>query len=718
MVGRFDNMSDLTGSISVGGSETDHIRIPGLAAELIYLYVSDGRMVVEDATGGVMVDGHLLEGPCFIEPENIVTFDDHTLRITATDLGDVQTYVPPPPDSGFYPPESSHGTSASGDFTGGISKPYEPAETNEHYYQAGAAQVAMDLAYAPGGPAVSRDPLKLVALSGLMAGKEFLLANGKEYDVGRDDEEELEVPLDDPTVSRRHARLRVSEGGVMVLDLRSTNGTFINGHEVKREMATPGDRIRFAEVGFKLANVLPSTQNETKKSTNPRKIIFLVSACVILAGILVSGYALKIRLDRQKDKAKKADQQETLGERQRRQFRETMDRGRKALDSQNWNDAISAFEEALEDYPTTQDRDRSEELLQKARNELQAQKILEEANKTFGSVAGGIDGYERALSLYNRIPAESFYSIEAREKIEALSLRLANLHLTQALTYAKGRRIENRAKAHGFFCSYFEALNSVGRSVVGESKYRKQLENLEKELAKRTSVLKSRNIDFEFCKSPRFLKTPIAVAGKETVDPEEALRKKYEEEAIVGVLMLYFRGQTDPAINRLASLRKKKSLQKQTVLISELHQQLAMIKGKLAEGDGALQRGDIRAADEAYTEAFEVEERLLPDGLVSLTRENVSRRVAERYHSLGESQFKLGRYREAFRYWNRGNHFNPSDTNILNGLVQLEREARRLSRQAQAAPPDQAANTYEMIRDITAVDSPLHKEAIEALSGE
>jgi pSer/pThr/pTyr-binding forkhead associated (FHA) protein len=43
---------------------------------------------------------------------------------------------------------------------------------------------------------------------------------------------ECEVELNDPDVSRRHALIRVVDGGLAVEDLGSTNGTFVNERRV------------------------------------------------------------------------------------------------------------------------------------------------------------------------------------------------------------------------------------------------------------------------------------------------------------------------------------------------------------------------------------------------------------------------------------------------------------------------------------------------------
>jgi pSer/pThr/pTyr-binding forkhead associated (FHA) protein len=60
--------------------------------------------------------------------------------------------------------------------------------------------------------------------------------------IGRDTS--ADVVLDDGQISRRHARLTPSNGGVVVEDLESTNGTFVNHNEVQAPVELrPGDEL-------------------------------------------------------------------------------------------------------------------------------------------------------------------------------------------------------------------------------------------------------------------------------------------------------------------------------------------------------------------------------------------------------------------------------------------------------------------------------------------
>jgi pilus assembly protein CpaF len=51
------------------------------------------------------------------------------------------------------------------------------------------------------------------------------------------------VVLGDATVSRRHARLVFRDGGWIIQDLASTNGTRLNGQAVGRACLRPGDQL-------------------------------------------------------------------------------------------------------------------------------------------------------------------------------------------------------------------------------------------------------------------------------------------------------------------------------------------------------------------------------------------------------------------------------------------------------------------------------------------
>jgi hypothetical protein len=54
---------------------------------------------------------------------------------------------------------------------------------------------------------------------------------------------ECGVVLNDTNVSRRHAQVQLEDGAVVVEDLGSTNGSYLNGRRVTRATVRPGDEL-------------------------------------------------------------------------------------------------------------------------------------------------------------------------------------------------------------------------------------------------------------------------------------------------------------------------------------------------------------------------------------------------------------------------------------------------------------------------------------------
>jgi len=69
---------------------------------------------------------------------------------------------------------------------------------------------------------------------------------------------DADVLFNNQHISRHHAKLVVSDEGVMLMDLDSTHGTFVNGEKIKNRMLKDGDRIELGkdriELGFFTGN--------------------------------------------------------------------------------------------------------------------------------------------------------------------------------------------------------------------------------------------------------------------------------------------------------------------------------------------------------------------------------------------------------------------------------------------------------------------------------
>jgi hypothetical protein len=78
-------------------------------------------------------------------------------------------------------------------------------------------------------------------ISGKYQGGEFPLKMNRQVIIGRSSE--LDMVLVEDMVSRKHAKISIRPGKVVIEDLGSTNGTFVNGEKVRQARLKEGDRI-------------------------------------------------------------------------------------------------------------------------------------------------------------------------------------------------------------------------------------------------------------------------------------------------------------------------------------------------------------------------------------------------------------------------------------------------------------------------------------------
>ena len=122
----------------------------------------------------------------------------------------------------------------------GAAEPYElpPDATGMHSAAAGLAPARLDDSY---------PRLRVEHAVGLPDGAEYDVAYG--VTLGRGDS--ADVRMEDPFASSRHARIE-RQGDVLVIeDLGSTNGTYLNGEQLTGPQPLhPGDRIRIGDNEF------------------------------------------------------------------------------------------------------------------------------------------------------------------------------------------------------------------------------------------------------------------------------------------------------------------------------------------------------------------------------------------------------------------------------------------------------------------------------------
>src|SRR3954462_7556758 len=113
----------------------------------------------------------------------------------------------------------------------------------------------------PGPSEATSEPrFALRFISGKYQGGEYPLAEGQEIVIGRSSE--LDMVLVEEMVSRKHARIALTDGTINIEDLGSTNGTFVNGEKVQQGTLREGDRVL---IGTNILKVIATAQDAEQK---------------------------------------------------------------------------------------------------------------------------------------------------------------------------------------------------------------------------------------------------------------------------------------------------------------------------------------------------------------------------------------------------------------------------------------------------------------------
>jgi pSer/pThr/pTyr-binding forkhead associated (FHA) protein len=105
---------------------------------------------------------------------------------------------------------------------------------------------------------------KLVLLSAGMTGRTHELKVDKTT-IGRVEDNTFQIA--EPSVSSHHCEILLRGSDIVVRDLNSTNGTFINGEKVSETVLKPGQVLRLGQIEMRLETDSTPSSSPTPSST-------------------------------------------------------------------------------------------------------------------------------------------------------------------------------------------------------------------------------------------------------------------------------------------------------------------------------------------------------------------------------------------------------------------------------------------------------------------
>lgn len=137
------------------------------------------------------------------------------------------------------------------------------------------------------GEPTSGSRAELTGLSSSVSDQSFALSATRLV-VGRADN--CDLRLEDSSVSSEHARLVRDSAGWRVVNLLSTNGTFVNDRKVSSSALANGDRVRFGRVEFRFYD---PDQSQASGGDKPGWLPWVIAAAVGAAIVAAAIWALQ-----------------------------------------------------------------------------------------------------------------------------------------------------------------------------------------------------------------------------------------------------------------------------------------------------------------------------------------------------------------------------------------------------------------------------------------
>lgn len=247
----------------IGRDPSADVVIP--AAEVSRRHVSiapaeAGYLLKDHSTNGVWVNGSRVETEQLLGRGDIIKVATEEFRFYADVAKTPQKASDAPQVVASAPPTGASDATAGSPAT--ASEPMDPS----------AMETALVLPDQPAGPVASQPqaaaaPPTLAVLTvlneGPDKGRQFQVTSPR-TDIGRGAHNDLVLPNE--SISDAHAKLQLREAGWVLVDLDSTNGTYVGGRRVMGEqLLTGAPDLRFGDVKVGFRSVVETAANE--KST-------------------------------------------------------------------------------------------------------------------------------------------------------------------------------------------------------------------------------------------------------------------------------------------------------------------------------------------------------------------------------------------------------------------------------------------------------------------
>jgi pSer/pThr/pTyr-binding forkhead associated (FHA) protein len=224
----------MTAALVIGREAGCDVVVPGKDVSRRHAEIAPsprGYLLIDSSTNGVFVNEELIQGQRVLARGDVIRIGEESFRFYA----DISPAGAPAPAAAAAPAASAPAPGAGARLQNtSFGMPATPRPA--------AAPVAAPAGSAASGGALANFLVRSGGLKGTRLMVKTPIAN-----VGRADYNDLVLP--DESVSTAHAKLQRREGVWVLVDLGSTNGTFVDGERIAADTPiAPGTLVRFGDV--------------------------------------------------------------------------------------------------------------------------------------------------------------------------------------------------------------------------------------------------------------------------------------------------------------------------------------------------------------------------------------------------------------------------------------------------------------------------------------
>lgn len=669
-----ETSAELSGELTVGREAGNDLVVAdkGISRQHCRFFLDEqGTAFVEDleSANGVFVDGQRIEQAAELRPEAEIQIGGATARLEER--------------RGSKGPRTSAALARR-------PKPLAPE-------RAGAARLAKPQA---GGKVVPSQAFKGRAIKpgpvskprpkgkdclegqGAFSGVSFDLAGAKTKAkslVGR--VAPADIVIDDDSVSRRHAEIVRSTKGVLVRDLGSANGTFLNGERVTEAPLSPGDVLRFGIVELRYAGAAAPLADPARR----RKLLMIAAGAGMLSVLGIVFYLAEHGGEGAPVFAALVPRgpgpEPTPPRDPMRELSRCKALADPESDQLDWRKAVVVCGRVLKlDQTLTEAR----EMELRAKHEVEYEELLKDAKTKLST-----SREEMALASLVKIPTSSTSFNQARLAFKEASERLFKRSLSACKTDLAARFFSSAAdkcqKAIDVTCN---------RAGGADAEAKKLYDQAARAAGGRRHAA---------C-PPEYKVFEPKVPEPTPEDAERMIASRYPDAPIREPMLKYFHGGKPRQIaDELKRLRAKTG--RRYPQIDDFIVQLELIDGRYASGQEGLRSNQPELAWEFWKDAFDADAKLMPIGVRSFMIREMSSQLAVLDYRLGYELQRIGRYREASKYIFDGYKFDKTNTDIILLMANWEVAAKRMM----DAQPD--CDSAQTALDVTLPESSVHKKA-------